>query len=92
MTEQVEIGAIDTGPDRSELLRNTVQLSIQAVFGLARLDEQQVSQLLGSLVRSKLLTADDSYRLRDRLLDSTALTRYLDSRIEASLRKRGIIN
>jgi polyhydroxyalkanoate synthesis regulator phasin len=77
--------------DRSDLLKEAVALTMAAAHGLQRLSENQISQMLGNLVRTKLLSADDSYRLRDQLLDSGHFEKAFNDRVEASLRRAGIV-
>jgi hypothetical protein len=84
--------SLGTQEDRSNLLKDLTNLSIQAAYGVQRLNDQHVNQVLSGLVRAKLLSADDSYLLKDRLLDRDTLDRAIDSRIEAALRRRGVIS
>jgi len=77
--------------DRSALLRDAVTLTMEAAHGLQRMNEQQIGNMLGSLVRTKLLSADDSYKLKDRLLNPDEFERALDRRIQASLNRRGFV-
>jgi len=77
--------------DRSQLLRDAAQLSMEAAHGAETANDQQIGQILGSLVRTKLLSADDSYKLRDRLMDSKGFERNLGGRIEAILKLKGIL-
>lgn len=78
--------------DRSHLLKDLATLSLEAAHGLQKMSDQQVSQVLSGLVRSKLMSADDSYVLKDRLLDRDAIDRAIDFRIEAALRRRGAVS
>ncbi len=87
--------ASDTTPgteDRSQVLRQLIQSSIDTLVGFQQLNEQQFNQTLGALVRTKALSADDSYKLRDQLTTSEYFEKALDSRIEAILKRRGIID
>jgi hypothetical protein len=77
--------------DRSHLLKDLATLSIEAAHGVQKLNDQQVNQVLSGLVRTKLMSADHSYLLKDRLMDNDAVTRALDHRIEAALKRRGLI-
>lgn len=65
---------------------------MSAAHGLQRLNENQISQMLGNLVRTKLLSADDSYRLRDQLLDGGHFEKAFNDRVERILRKSGIVS
>ncbi len=78
--------------DRSPVLRQFVQTTIETLVGFQKLNEQQLNQTLGALVRTKALSADDSYTLRDQLLRTDYFDKALDSRIEAVLRKRGLLD
>lgn len=75
--------------DRSGLLKETIDIAMNSAFGSQNPDEQKVSQVLGDLVKTKLLTAEESYALRDKLLDSEAFDRFLTERVTAVLKKRG---
>ncbi len=77
--------------DRSGLLGEAVQIAMDCAHGSRPSNEQQVSQVLGNLVRSKLLSADDSYRLRDQLMDTTSFENLVNARIEVALRRRGLM-
>ncbi len=81
----------NTSEDRTELLKDAVNLTMEAAYGLQRLDEQQINQLLNGLVRTKLLSADDSYRLRDQLMNEDAFARALDNRVEEVLKRKGLV-
>jgi hypothetical protein len=81
-----------TNEDRSTLLRDAVSMTMEAAHGLQKLNEQYVGQVLGTLVRSKLLGAEDSYRLKDRVLDQNYFEQALDSRVQAALQRKGIIS
>lgn len=78
--------------DRSQVLRHLIQSSIETLLGFQQLNEQQFNQTLGALVRTKALSADDSYRLRDQLSSAEYFERALDSRIESVLKRRGLID
>ena len=86
-------GETNTGTeDRSQVLRQLVQSSIDTLVGFQQLNEQQFNQTLGALVRTKALSADDSYKLRDQLTTTEYFEKALDSRIEAILKRRGLID
>ncbi|MDB5036857.1 MAG: hypothetical protein JWQ35_385 [Bacteriovoracaceae bacterium] len=78
--------------DRTKLLKEIATITLEATNGIKKINDQQVSQILGGLVRTKLLSADDSYLLRDRILDTAYLDNALDQRIEAALRRKGIVS
>ena len=71
--------------DRTQLLRDTVTIVMEAAHGLQKVSEPQLAQILSSLVKSKLLSAEDSYRLRDRLADTQAFDKVLERRIKRAL-------
>ena len=78
--------------DRSSVLRQLIQSSVDTLVGFQKLNEQQFHQTLGALVRTKALNADDSYTLRDQLQKTDYFENALDSRIEVILKKRGLID
>ena len=77
--------------NRAELIANTIQIAMDAAYGASTVNEQNIAHVLGELVRAKLLTAEDSYRLRDQLNDREFLDRILDQRIHLALRRRSLI-
>jgi len=77
--------------DRLHLLKEVFSAALATAHGAPNLSEQQVSQLMSGLVKARLLTADDSYRLQDRILDRAVLDRAIDMRIEGGLRAKGVI-
>lgn len=81
-----------TSADRSQLLHEAISMTMSTAYGIQRLNENQIGQVLGNLVRSKLLSADDSYKLRDQLLDPSIFEKALDERVEANLRRKGVIS
>ncbi|MBN8555547.1 MAG: hypothetical protein J0L93_08895 [Deltaproteobacteria bacterium] len=83
---------IATAEDRSTLLCDAVNMTIEAAHGLQKLNEQTVSQILGNLVRSKLLGAEDSYHLKDQILDHTQFEKALDSRVATVLLRKGLVS
>ena len=83
--------AVVQQPDRSDLVRQTVDLGIKAAHGKPDSNEQHLNQVIGSLVQNQLLSADDSYKLKDHLRDTEALDRVLDNRIEAVLHRHGVV-
>ncbi len=78
--------------DRSMPLRDLVNLSIETIYGLKPVDDQQLNQLLSTLVRTKALTADESYLLRDQLQDLEHFERAIDDRISTILKKKGLLD
>lgn len=77
--------------DRSQLLKDAIGITMEAAYGLQKLNEQHISNVLGGLVRSRLLSADDSYRLRDQLMDGESFQKAVDHRIEVTLKRRGLL-
>ena len=74
--------------NRVELINQSIRLAMDAAYGQPLENEQQITEVLGGLVREKLLSAEDSYRLRDQLLDREALHRLIDRKIETALARR----
>lgn len=91
MRIQANTAALQTGEDRGPLLRDLTSLSLEAAHGVQKINDQQMNQVLSGLVRTKLMSADHSYLLKDRLLDTEALNRALDHRIEAALKRRNLL-
>lgn len=82
----------ETEDDRLQLLQRLVSAAVDTAHGTTHLNEQQISELLSGLVRFKLLSADDSYKLKDRLSDQNKNNSLvIEERIESALRRRGII-
>ncbi len=67
---------------RLDIIKELLETAVQSAYGTHTLDEKRVAQLLGDSVKSRLFTAEESYRLKDRLLDSSTLERAIDRRIE----------
>lgn len=84
--------AVPTTQDRSPLIVETVTMAMNAAYGTKTNEDQQVARVLGELVKTKLLSAEDSYRLRDQLNDSESLSRLIDKRIELALQRRAAIH
>ncbi len=78
--------------DRSKLLNELVTTAIDAIHGVQRANDHQIGQVLSALVRTKLLSADDSYSLKDQLNDREAIDRALDFRIESALKRKGLLS
>lgn len=53
--------------------------------------EQRVAEILGELVRNKLLTAEESYAFRELLLQNNNIESKLDERIQEALNRQGIV-
>jgi len=70
---------------RLDIIKELLETAVQSAYGTHELDEKRVAQLLGDSVKSRLFTAEESYRLKDRLLDSSSLERAIDRRIEIAL-------
>ena len=79
-----------TQEDRLELLRGIFSAALDAAYGAQKMTEQQIRQMMSGMVRAKLFTADDSYKLQDQILDTAQFERTIDRRVEESLRARGI--
>lgn len=77
--------------DRSTLLREVFSAALSTAHGVQQHQEQQISQLMSGLVRAKLLTADDSYKLQDQILDKNLFERSIETRIEESMKQRGVL-
>ena len=71
---------------RLDLISELFQTAANSAFGMHQIDETRVAQLLGESVKSRLFTAEESYRLKDKILDSSHLDRAIDRRIEITLR------
>ncbi len=67
---------------RLDIIKELLETAVQSAYGTHALDEKRVAQLLGDSVKSRLFTAEESYRLKDRLLDVSTLERAIDRRIE----------
>lgn len=80
-----------TSLERQELIRQSVSLAMQTAYGIQSATEEQLSQVIGGLVRHKLLSAEASYQLKDQLRDFDAIRRTIDHRIEMILRQKGIL-
>ncbi|PIR21766.1 MAG: hypothetical protein COV44_11445 [Deltaproteobacteria bacterium CG11_big_fil_rev_8_21_14_0_20_45_16] len=65
-------------------------MAMDATYGMKNFDEQQMSQTIGELVKIKLLSAEDSYRLRDMMSDRTRIDRIIDRHIDKILQRRSI--
>ncbi len=73
---------------RAEMIQQLVSLALRTTFDGKGIDEQSLMNLLGGLVREKLLSAEDSYKLRDQLLQNRGLDSYIDSRIQYHLKNQ----
>jgi len=83
---------LQSGQDeRATLLREVFSAALSTAHGVQQHQEQQISQMMSGLVRAKLLTADDSYKLQDQILDKSLFERSIETRIEESLRNKGIL-
>ena len=76
-----------TSQARMDLLNELLKTAAESAFGAHQIDEKRVAQLLGESVKSRLFTAEESYRLKDKILDSSHLDRAIDRRIEIALRQ-----
>ncbi len=84
-------GSSAASDERLGLLRETFSAALDTAHGLQKLNEQQIGQLMSGLVRSKLLNADDSYKLQDSILNRAHFDRTIEMRVEEALRSRGIV-
>ncbi len=84
-------GAQQMVTEREQTLKDLFSIATAVSHGIAPTSETQVHQVLSQLVRQKLLTADDSFRLQDQLRDIDAFDRTLDLRVERALQDRGQI-
>lgn len=67
-------------------------MSVSTAHGVNQFSEQQVSQTMAGLVRSKLLNAEDSYKLQDGIKDTQAFEKAIQARIDRILEKKGVIS
>lgn len=75
--------------DRIQILEELMETAIHATLGSHQMDENRISQLLGESVKSRLFSAEESYRLKDKLVDQGRhLDRLIDLRIESILRQK----
>lgn len=65
---------------RIGLVQRAVHAAMDATYGSAQLSDQDINQLVGDLVKEKLISAEQSYPFRDRLLDRKAFSRYVGHR------------
>jgi len=76
--------------EKTQLIGKICQMAMDATYGMKNFDEQQMSQTIGELVKIKLLSAEDSYRLRDMMSDRTRIDRIIDRHIDKILQRRSI--
>jgi len=76
--------------EKSQLIGKICQMAMDATYGMKNFDEQQMSQTIGELVKIKLLSAEDSYRLRDMMGDRSRIDRIIDRHIDRILQRRSI--
>ena len=81
-----------TALERINLLKDLVSISVSSAHGIHQFSEQQLGQTIAGLVRNKLLSAEDSYKLQDSLKDTKAFDRMVQSRIDRALEKKGMIS
>ncbi|MGA0162884.1 MAG: hypothetical protein ACO3LE_01350 [Bdellovibrionota bacterium] len=74
--------------NRIELIRQVISIALNSTYQNEAIDEQKLMNLLGDLVREKLLSAEDSFKLRESLLQTRRLDSYIDSRIDSHLKKQ----
>jgi len=87
------VGQPLTNTVRTQLILKSVQLAMDAAYGKELNNEHEITEVLGGLVREKLMSAEDSYRLRDQLLDRRAIDRLIDRQIDkALLRRQRVLN
>lgn len=89
--ETTDLTGAGTAPttNRIELLSKSMKMVVDSAFGSQNMSEQEITQTLGELVKSKLLSADDSYSLRDRIMDQESFTRSIDRRVNTALKRKG---
>lgn len=80
--------SLENSCDRSLLIQKIIKAAFDAAHGVQSIDEQSLMQTLGELVKSKLLTAEDSYALRDRLLDTSRFDKLVEARVKNAREKR----
>lgn len=76
--------------DRTVLLRDMMSLAAEAALDEPTSSTEHMDGLMRELVREKLLSAEDSYRLRDQLTERGRLTKIIDHRIDQALHRRGL--
>ena len=67
-------------------------MSVSSAHGSQQFSEQQLSQTMSGLVRHKLLSADDSYKLQDGLKDTKSFERMIQRRIDRILESKGLMS
>jgi len=77
--------------DTATPIERIVEMATETSFGRKSFSDQQITETLGELVKSRLLTAEDSYRLRDQLTDLDRFDQFLGERLTAILQRRCLI-
>jgi len=67
-------------------------MSVSSAHGSQQFSEQQLSQTMSGLVRHKLLSADDSYKLQDGLKDTKSFERMIQRRIDRIFESKGLLS
>lgn len=80
----------DNSTNRSALIQKIIGAAFDAAHGIQNMDEQNLMQILGEAVKSKLLTAEDSYTLREQFLNTSKFDELISSRVSQILEKRGL--
>ena len=75
--------------DRSAFIKKLVDMGMRTSHGKPLDNEQEVGDVLGTLVQNKLLSAEDSYKMKDLLKNSDAFRKALSSRVERALGRKG---
>lgn len=76
--------------NRSNLLKDFIHLSYSSLFSGDESREIAMNQTMSQMVKARLLSADESYALKDRLSDKIHFDSALDFRIEAILQRKGL--
>jgi polyhydroxyalkanoate synthesis regulator phasin len=76
--------------NRNSILQSVVEAAMKVTMGLQRLSEQEIGQLMSGLVKSKLLTAEDTFRLRDQMMDPDLFFKAIDRKIDLYVSRQRI--
>lgn len=84
----MESNHLNSQGNRSHLLRELVNLCMQSLYQREAMSELDINRLLSESVKNKLLSAEESYRLRDLLYQSRSATELIDSRIASRMARQ----
>lgn len=88
MSNNLAAQALPEVPNRSVLIQQALQAAMSAAYGLHPLNEQETNQLIGELVKAKLLTAEQSYLFKDKLYDRQAFQRYIEKKTREAIERK----